>query len=130
MTAPIQDLRVLVVEDEFLVATLIQDMLESAGYLVLGPIPRLAEALDAAGREAYDAAVLDVNLAGERVYPVAEVLSRRNVPFVFVTGYAGGALPDEYADRPRLCKPFKVVDLLGTLSNLVHTRLPKPGPAS
>ena len=119
MTAPIQDLRVLVVEDEFLVATLIQDMLESAGYLVLGPIPRLAEALDAAGREAYDAAVLDVNLAGERVYPVAEVLSRRNVPFVFVTGYGPNSLPPEYADRPRLCKPFRIAELLGALSNIV-----------
>jgi two-component system, chemotaxis family, sensor kinase Cph1 len=80
MTAPLQGRRVLVVEDEFLVAMLIQEMLETAGCLVSSPISRLAEALDAAGREDCDAAVLDVNLAGDRIYPVAEILSRRNVP--------------------------------------------------
>jgi DNA-binding response OmpR family regulator len=79
----------------------------------------VAEALEAAGRDAYDAAVLDVNLAGDQIDPVAEALSQRNVPFVFVTGYGTGALPGEYAQRPRLCKPFKMADLLGTLSNLV-----------
>ena len=64
-------------------------------------------------------AVLDVNLAGERVYPVADILAQRNVPFVFVTGY--GVLPGEYANRPRLCKPFKMADLLNTLSDIVKT---------
>ena len=64
MTAPLQGLRVLIVEDEYLVASLIEEVLEFAGCIVSGPIPRLAEALDAAGREAYDAAVLDINLKG------------------------------------------------------------------
>src|SRR5271165_695797 len=99
MTAPLQGRRVLVVEDEFLIAVLIQEMLESVGCLVSGPISRLAEALDAAGREDCYAAVLDVNLAGDRIYPVAEILSRRNVPFVFVTGYGQSVLPTEYARR-------------------------------
>jgi hypothetical protein len=70
-------------------------------------------------RGTFDAAVLDVNLGGDRVYPVADALSRRNVPFVFVTGYSAGVLPCEYAERPRLCKPFKMADLLGTLSSVV-----------
>ena len=69
---------------------------------------------------AYDAAILDVNLAGERVDPVADALSRRNVPFMFVTGYSTGALPAGFAGRPRLCKPFKMADLLDTLSDLVN----------
>ena len=107
MTAPLEGCKVLVVEDEFLVAMLIQEFLEEAGCVVAGPIPRVAEAVEAAGRDAYDAAVLDVNLAGERIDPVAEALSRRKIPFVFVTGYGMGALPGEYAQRPRLCKPFK-----------------------
>jgi CheY-like chemotaxis protein len=119
MTAPLEGCRILVVEDEFLVAMLIQEMLEGAGCVVAGPIPRVAEALEAASSDAYDAAVLDVDLAGERIDPVADVLSRRNIPFVFVTGYGTGALPGEYAERPRLCKPFKLAELLGTLSNLV-----------
>jgi len=119
MTSALQGRKVLVVEDEFLVAMLIQEMLETAGCVVSGPIPRVPEALDAAGRETYDAAVLDINLAGERIDPVAEALSRRNVPFVFVTGYSTGVLPSAFAERPRLCKPFKMADLLGALSNLV-----------
>jgi DNA-binding response OmpR family regulator len=119
MTAGLEGIRVLVVEDEFLVATLIEDMLVAAGCVVAGPIPRLSEALDAVGSGTFDAAVLDVNLGGDRVYPVADVLSRRNVPFVFVTGYSTGVLPCEYAERPRLCKPFKMADLLGKLSSVV-----------
>jgi hypothetical protein len=74
MTAALQGIRVLVVEDEFLVATLIEDMLTTAGCVVLGPIPRLAEALDAVHRGTFDAAVLDVNLAGDRIDPVADLL--------------------------------------------------------
>lgn len=119
MTAGLAGLRVLVVEDEFLVATLIEDMLTSAGCVVSGPIPRLPEALDAAHRGTFDAAVLDVNLSGDRIDPVADVLSRRNVPFVFVTGYTTGGLPAVHAARPRLCKPFKTADLLDTLASAV-----------
>jgi len=119
MTEALRGVKVLVVEDEYLVATLMEDMLASAGCIVAGPIPRLAQALDAASKEACDVAVLDVNLAGERVYPVADILAQRNVPFVFVTGY--GVLPGEYANRPRLCKPFKMADLLNTLSDIVKT---------
>jgi DNA-binding response OmpR family regulator len=119
MTAVLEGIRVLVVEDEFLVATLIEDMLMAAGCVVAGPIPRLSEALDAVDRGTFDAAVLDVNLGGDRVYPVADALSRRNVPFVFVTGYGTGVLSGEHAERPRLCKPFKMADLLGKLSSMV-----------
>jgi CheY-like chemotaxis protein len=118
MTA-LKGVRVLVVEDEYLVAILIREMLESAGCVVSGPIPRLPEALDAVDHDTYDAAVLDVNLGGQRVDPVAEALSRRNVPFVFVTGYGSGILSDEFAERPRLRKPFKTADLLATLSRIV-----------
>jgi CheY-like chemotaxis protein len=119
MTAALEGLRVLVVEDEFLVATLIEDMLTSAGCVVAGPIPRLAEALDAVHGGTFDAAVLDVNLAGDRIDPVADVLSRRNVPFVFVTGYTTGGLPVVHAERPRLCKPFKMADLLDMVASVV-----------
>jgi CheY-like chemotaxis protein len=124
MTAALEGVRVLVVEDEFLIATLIEDMLVSAGCVVAGPIPRLSEALDAVARGTFDAAVLDVNLGGDRVYPVADALSRRNVPFVFVTGYSAAALPREYDERPRVCKPFKMADLLGKLSSVVAPSSP------
>jgi DNA-binding response OmpR family regulator len=119
MTAALERVRVLVVEDEYLVAVLIKEILESAGCIVMGPIPRLSQALDAVDHDTYDAAVLDVNLAGERIDPVAKALSSRNVPFVFVTGYGANVLPGEFKARPRICKPFKMDDLLGTLTCLV-----------
>ena len=120
MAQSLEGIRVLVVEDDYLIAQLLDEMLRSTGCVVLGPLPRLADALDAAKRETCDAAVLDINLGGEQVYPVAEILSGRNVPFVFVTGYADEALPREYAGQPRLGKPFKAQQLIRALSNLVE----------
>ena len=122
MTAGLEGIKVLVVEDEFLVATLIEDMLQSAGCVVSGPIPRVPEALEAVQRETYDAAVLDINLAGVRIDPVADALCRRDVPFIFVSGYSAGALPPAYAERPRVCKPFRMAELLGAISNVLTSR--------
>jgi DNA-binding response OmpR family regulator len=108
----------LVIEDEYLVAALIQDFLEAAGCVVVGPIPRLAQAVAAAREESCDGAVLDINLGGSRVFSVAEVLSRRRIPFVFVTGYGTDALPAEYQRRPTIRKPFKGDELLDAVSGL------------
>jgi DNA-binding response OmpR family regulator len=120
MARSLEGLRVLVVEDDYLISLLFDDMLTSAGCVVVGPLPRLADALEAAAKESCDAAVLDVNLAGEHVYPVAKILAERHVPFIFVTGYSGDALPLEYAEQPLIAKPFKAAQLLGALSNLIE----------
>jgi DNA-binding NtrC family response regulator len=93
MTGPLQGCKVLIFEDEFLIASLLQEMLETAGCMGAGPIPRVAEAVDAADRDTYDAAILDINVAGHRIDPVAGALAQRSVPFVFVIGYSTGALP-------------------------------------
>jgi DNA-binding response OmpR family regulator len=119
MPVALEGARVLVVEDEYLVADLIEKILESAGCIVMGPIPRVPEALDAVNDDDYDAAVLDVNLAGERINPVADALSERDVPFMFVTGYGVNALPREYAERPHIGKPFRMAELLGMLSSIL-----------
>jgi DNA-binding response OmpR family regulator len=119
VTDLLQGVKVLIVEDEFLVASLIEDMLVLAGCVVFGPISRLAPAIDAANNEACDVAVLDINLAGQWSYPVAEALSRRNVPFVFVTGYGPNAMPAQFASRPRVHKPFKMNELLTVLASMV-----------
>jgi CheY-like chemotaxis protein len=85
--------RILVVEDDFLVATLLAEIFESVGWQVVGPVAHLATALEAAASEGFDAATLDVNLGGQTVYPVAEVLDTRRVPFVFVTACGREGLP-------------------------------------
>ena len=119
MRAELEGVRVLVVEDEYLVAALIEQILESAGCIVMGPVARVPEALDAVDHDDYDAAVLDVNLAGERINPVADALSERDVPFMFVTGYGENALPSKYAERPHIGKPFRMAELLGMLSSIL-----------
>src|SRR5215813_8303671 len=111
--------RILVVEDDFLVATLLTEILESVGWQVVGPVAHLGTALDAAASEGFDAAVLDVNLGGQTVYPVAEVLDARRVPFVFVTAYGREALPPLFCRRPHLGKPFAPGELIGTVACLV-----------
>jgi DNA-binding response OmpR family regulator len=120
MSAVLDGVRVLVVEDEYLVAILIEEILESAGCVVVGPVPRVPEALDTIDHVDCDAAVLDVNLAGERINPVADALSERDVPFMFVTGYGANGLPSGHAERPHICKPFRMAELLGALSSVVN----------
>ena len=104
-------LRVLVVEDEAAISLLLEDMLLDFGCEVVGPAARLATALEAAGKEALDLAILDVNVAGEPIYPVAEALQARGVPFVFSTGYGSAGIRDEFRERPVLQKPFAQNDL-------------------
>jgi DNA-binding response OmpR family regulator len=111
--------RILVVEDDFLVATLLAEILESAGWEVAGPVDRLAAALDSARGESLDAAVLDIDLGGEAVYPVAEMLDTRRIPFVFVTGSDRAALPPAFCRRPHLGKPFAPRELVGTVARLM-----------
>ncbi len=119
MNSKLTGIRILVVEDEFLVASLIQNILENAGCVVSGPVPRLAEAVDVAETDTCDAAVLDVNLAGKRVFPVAEILSRRHIPFIFVTGYGTASLPQEHHGRPTIRKPFRNEELVNAVSKLL-----------
>ena len=83
----IAGLRVLVVEDENLIALLLEDMLAELGHTVIGPVARVKKALDMIQREEIDLAILDVNINGEETYPIADVLAARDVPFFFSTGY-------------------------------------------
>lgn len=98
--------RVLVVEDEFLVAVQVEELLEEAGCVVVGPFARVPAAVSAARAEDIDAALLDVNVAGEKVFPVAHVLEERGIPFLFVTGYGQAALPKNRPDWEACAKPF------------------------
>jgi len=113
-------LRILVVEDEAAISLLLEDMLLDFGCEVVGPAARLTAALDIAHRETLDLAILDVNVAGEPVYPVVEALEARKVPFLFSTGYGSAGIRDLYRDRPVLQKPFAQHDLRQKLL-LAHT---------
>lgn len=104
-------LKVLVVEDESLVALDIEAMLEEMGCTVVASVPRLVKALDLASRLDFDLAVLDINLAGEVVYPLAFRLAERGIPFLFSTGYSTADLPTELRDRPILRKPVMLASL-------------------
>ena len=109
--------RVLLVEDEALVAMLLEDMLSDHGCEIVATAPRVAEAL-AYVRDAdlkIDLAILDLNLAGENTFPVAQALKDRGTPFVFATGYGAGGLPPEWRDRPTLQKPFTSTDVTAVL---------------
>lgn len=115
-------LRVLVVEDTFLVAESIAATLQDEGYVVVGPVGRLAEGVRLAAYERLDGALLDVNLAGERCFPIASTLKARDVPFAFLTGYGADGLPAEWRDVPRLAKPFD----LGALARLAGKLFQRP----
>ena len=112
-------LRVLVVEDEMLVSLLIEDILEAEGCAIVGPYSRFDAALSASRIEAFDLAVLDVNLAGTKVFPVADVIAERNIPFLFLSGYGRNAVPAAHPEW-RVCnKPFSTDDLTSMLRQLL-----------
>lgn len=116
----LRNCRILVVEDEYLLADDLCHALEEAGAIVLGPVPGVEEALALIEAESrIDAAVLDVNLRGDMVFPVADALHARNVPFAFATGYDQWTLPDRFAALPRLEKPFRPDRLAAKLSPLL-----------
>jgi CheY-like chemotaxis protein len=94
------------VEDEPLVALNLSQSLAELGFSVAGPFSTLAKAVTAAEEMEFDAALLDVNLSGETVYPVADILASKNIPFAFITGYGTSALTSKYADAPVLQKPI------------------------
>ena len=98
-------MRVLLVEDEMILMMMLEDILEDLGCVVT-KAARLAKAVAMAETDAFDGAILDINLVGEAVFPVAAILKRRGIPFLFATGYHREGLPAEFADQPVLAKPY------------------------
>ena len=96
-----QGKRILVVEDELMIRMLLEDMLGELGYIVAAEAARIDEALDAANNADFDVAILDVNLNGEPILPVADALAARGTPFVFATGYGERGLPEPIATARR-----------------------------
>jgi CheY-like chemotaxis protein len=110
---------ILVVEDEMLVLLGIEDVLADHGCENVSAAANVDQALSLIGSQAFDAAMVDVNLDGRKSYPVADALAARGVPFLFSTGYSGESLDEGYRDRPVLGKPYREAQLVEALTQLL-----------
>src|SRR5436309_8777574 len=110
---------VFLVEDEVMIRMMVADMLDELGYSVAAEAGEINEALKLAQSTDFDIAILDVNVNGKVISPVAELIRARNRPFIFATGYGSQGLPEEYRDRPALQKPFQ----LESLARLIDSTL-------
>lgn len=116
--------RAFIVEDETLVLFNLEDILSELGCVVVGQAMHLSEAVRLAGNvDEVDFALLDVNLRGEQVFPVAELLRERGIPVIFATGYGAGGLPDAWREHPVIVKPYTHQDVEKALN-----KLPKAAP--
>lgn len=115
--------RVLVVEDEMMAASMLEIVLGDAGCIVIGPAPSIADGLALIEGASVDAAILDINLGGDPVFPLADALVQRQVPFVFVTGYGvTGVNGDRYAGVPVVQKPYDDEALVGIVAEALLAR--------
>ncbi len=110
-TTTLAGYRILVVEDDMMIALFIEETLQSLGCVVVGPVGKLHVALRLATDEPLDAAILDVTIRGGQTFPVAEQLMSRGIPFLFASGYGDWALPQAFRDQARLTKPFTAREL-------------------
>ena len=111
MEAAIAGARIFVVEDESVITMLLQDMFEELNCEVVSLASRFQDALEKANTLSFEVAILDVNLNGQRTFPIAEALIARGLPFIFATGYGAAAVPENFRAAPVLQKPFRIADL-------------------
>ena len=111
--------RVLVVEDEAMIALLVEDMVVEFGSEVVGPAAKFEDAMRLAREADIDAAILDVNLGGQVIFPVADALEERGIGFIFATGYGASVLPARFRDSPTLPKPFSYEKLAAELRKVL-----------
>lgn len=118
---PLHSCRILIVEDEYLLADELQVELENCGAIVIGPIAGIAEAMQTIAATAnLDGAILDINLKGEMVFPVAEQLQDRRIPMLFVSGYDAIAIPPRFGSTPRCEKPIGVRHIVEALARTMQ----------
>ena len=107
--------RVLIVEDEPVIGFALEDMLDSLGWETIGVASRVQEALDLIRSDAPDTAILDVNLHGEKSYPVADLLADREIPYIFATGYGDSEHPPRHKQITTLTKPYSIEQIRAAL---------------
>jgi CheY-like chemotaxis protein len=108
---------VFLVEDEVMIRMMVADMLEELGYSVAAEAGEIGEAMKLAQSADFDLAILDVNVNGKMISPVADLIRARQRPFIFATGYGSSGLPEEYRDRPALQKPFQIETLAKAIAS-------------
>jgi CheY-like chemotaxis protein len=111
MATPPAGCSIFLVEDEVMIRMMVADMLEELGHTVAAEAGEIGEAVKLVQSTDFDLAILDVNVNGKVITPVAELIAARNRPFIFATGYGSSGLPPEYRDRPALQKPFQLETL-------------------
>jgi CheY-like chemotaxis protein len=121
MASPaLRDFRILIVEDEYLIATTLHDALESVGCVVVGPVPSIQKAMEAiASDPKIDAAIVDVNLGGALAYPVADALLARKIPFIFTSGYEDDVLRTRYPQIKNCLKPYLFLNMEEALTSAI-----------
>jgi len=128
---PLRDRRILVVEDNAMIALTMEDILQRAGADVVGPVGTLAEAEQTALHEDLSGALLDIKLHYDEVWPVAQILAQRGVPIVFCSGhFERGTLPAEWASYDLLIKPVRPSQIVDTLASAIGAPRPKARDAS
>jgi CheY-like chemotaxis protein len=116
---PLKGRQILVVEDSPVVAPFTADVLGELGCDVIGPAPNMATARDLISRERVDAAIMDVHIRGERIFPMCDLLSAKGIPFVLTSGYGDWELPDRWQHAPRLQKPYTMDQVEEALARLL-----------
>jgi CheY-like chemotaxis protein len=112
---------VFLVEDEVMIRMMVADMLEELGYSVAAEAGEIDEAMKLAQSAEFDLAILDVNVNGKVISPVADLIRARNLPFIFATGYGSAGVPEQYRDRPALQKPFQIETLAKMIDSALGT---------
>jgi len=112
---------VFLVEDDVMIRMMVADMLEELGYRIAAEAGEISEAIRLAQSIDFDLAILDVNVNGKVISPVADLIRARNRPFIFATGYGSSGLPEEYRDRPSLQKPFQIETLARVIENTLKS---------
>jgi CheY-like chemotaxis protein len=120
--------RILVIEDSPVVGPFVTDALGELGYDVVGPAPNFSTAREMIEGEAFDGALVDVFIRGERAFPLCDLLERKGVPFILTSGYADWQIPEQWQDRPRLHKPYIIGQLEEALDSLLgDAKAERPG---
>lgn len=118
----LRGLKVFVVEDESLIAMLLEDLLDEFECEIVGSALTLRQAMEQAATVPAEVAILDINLGGDPIFPVAELLTSRNIPIIFASGYGAAALPDEWRGHPSLPKPFSADQVEAALRQAIGSK--------